>query len=87
MRTYELLRTVSVGQLTIRLWLDANDGPCDQCQQSADEIAMCAATLADAEDEPLALAERLANTLNAIVRVEVQDDEGNGGAVCPRVQR
>ena len=48
---------------------------------------MCAATLADAEDEPLALAERLANTLNAINRVEVHDGEGNGGAVCPRVQR
>ena len=56
MRVYELMRRVSVGPLTIRMWIDAEDGPCECCEETADELALCAATLADEEDEPLMLA-------------------------------
>jgi hypothetical protein len=49
----------------------------------ADELALCAATLADEEDDPLVLAEKLANTLNNLNAVEVTDSNGNGGLVYP----
>lgn len=81
MRAYELMRKVSVGPLTIRLWIDADEGLCECCEELADELALCAATLADEEDEPLVLAEKLANTLNGLNAVEVLDDNGNGGVV------
>lgn len=83
MRVYELMRKVSVGPLTIRLWIDADDGLCEQCEERADEIALCASTLADEEDPPMLLAEKLANTLQGLNAVEVLDDEGNGGLVYP----
>ena len=83
MRVYELMRKVLVGPLTIRLWIDADDGLCEQCEERADEIALCASTLADEEDPPMLLAEKLANTLQGLNAVEVLDDEGNGGLVYP----
>ena len=83
MRVYELMRKVSVGPLTIRLWIDADDGLCEQCEERADEIALCASTLADEEAPPMLLAEKLANTLQGLNAVEVLDDEGNGGLVYP----
>ncbi len=83
MRVYELMRRVSVGPLTIRLWIDADDGLCEQCEELADELALCAATLADEEDEPMVLAEKLANTLRNLNAVEVLDGNGNGGLVYP----
>ncbi len=83
MRVYELMRKVTVGPLTIRLWIDADDGPCELCAENADELAMCASTLADEEDEPLVLAEKIANTLRGINAVEVLDESGNGGLVYP----
>lgn len=52
------------------------------CEENADEVAMCASTLADEEDEPLVLAEKIANTLR-IKAVEVVDEAGNGGIVRP----
>jgi hypothetical protein len=82
-RVYELMRRVSVGPLTIRLWIDADDGLCEQCEELADELALCAATLADEEDEPMVLAEKLANTLRNLNAVEVLDGNGNGGLVYP----
>ncbi len=83
MRVYELMRRVSVGPLTIRLWIDADDGLCEQCEEHADEVALCAATLADEEDDPMVLAEKLANTLRGLNAVEVLDSNGNGGLVYP----
>ena len=81
MRVYEIMRKVSVGPLTIRLWIDAD--PCDECEERADEIALCAATLADEEDQPMMLANKLANTLLSLNAVAVIDDKGNGGLVYP----
>ena len=82
MRVYELMRKVTVGPLTIRLWIDADEGLCEMCEENADELAMCASTLADEDHEPLALAEKIANTLR-IKAVEVVDEAGNGGLVRP----
>jgi hypothetical protein len=83
MRIYEMMRRVVVGRLTIRLWIAADDGPCEYCEETADEIAMCASALADDEDAPLLLAEKLANTLRGLNAVEVLDESGNGGLVYP----
>lgn len=83
MRSYELMRKVTAGPLTIRLWIDADDAPCEHCEEHADEIALCASTLADEDDDPMALAEKLANTLNGLSAVEVVDEAGNGGLVRP----
>lgn len=83
MRVYELMRRVSVGPLTIRLWIDGDDGPCEFCEETADELALCASTLADSEDDPMVLAEKLANTLRGLNAVEVVDESGNGGLVYP----
>jgi hypothetical protein len=44
---------------------------------------MCASTIADEEDDPMLLAEKLANTLQGLNAVEVLDDSGNGGLVYP----
>jgi hypothetical protein len=49
----------------------------------ADELALCASTLATEEDEPIVLAEKLANVLNNITAVEVTDEHGNGAKVRP----
>jgi hypothetical protein len=83
MRVYELMRRVVVGPLTIRLWINADDEPCEYCEETADELAMCASTIADEEDDPMLLAEKLANTLQGLNAVEVLDDSGNGGLVYP----
>lgn len=83
MRCYELMRKVTAGPLTIRLWISADEGLCEQCEERADEIALCASTLADEDDEPMVLAEKLANTLQGLNAVEVLDDTGNGGLVYP----
>lgn len=77
------MRKVLVGPLTIRLWIDADDGLCEECEERADELALCAATLADEDDAPMVLAEKLANTLNGLSAVEVLDESGNGGVVYP----
>ena len=83
MRCYELMRKVMAGPLTIRLWVNADDAPCEHCEEHADELALCAATLADEDDPPMLLAEKLANTLNGLSAVEVLDQHGNGGLVYP----
>lgn len=83
MRAYELMRKVAVGPLTIRLWIDSDDGLCEECEERADELALCASTLADEDDVPLLLAEKLANTLLGLNAVEVLDADGNGGLVYP----
>ena len=83
MRVYELTRSVVVGPLRIRLWIDGDGGPCEQCDELADELALCASTLATEEDEPIVLAEKLANVLNNITAVEVTDEHGNGAKVRP----
>lgn len=83
MRVYELMRRIAVGPLTIRLWINADDGLCEHCEEMADELALCASTLADEEDDPMMLAEKLANTLNNLNAVEVTDGDGSGGLVYP----
>ena len=83
MRVYELMRRVIAGPLTIRLWIDADDGLCEHTEESADELALCAVTLADEDDPPMVLAEKLANTLRGLNAVEVLDEHGNGGLVYP----
>jgi hypothetical protein len=83
MRVYELTRSVVVGPLRIRLWIDGDGGPCEHCDELADELALCASTLADEEDDPLVLAEKLANVLNNLTAVEVVDIDGNGAKVTP----
>ena len=82
MRVYELMRKVTAGPLTIRLWIDA-EGLCEECEERADELALCASTLADEDDAPMMLAEKLANTLNGLNAVEVLDESGSGGLVYP----
>jgi hypothetical protein len=77
------MRKVAVGPLTIRLWIDSDDGLCEECEERADELALCASTLADEDDVPLLLAEKLANTLLGLNAVEVLDADGNGGLVYP----
>lgn len=81
MRSCELMRKVTAGPLTIRLWIAADEGLCEECEERADELALCASTLADEDDDPVVLAEKLATTLNGLVRVEVSDESGNGGVV------
>ena len=81
MRSYKLMRRVAVGPLSIRLWIDGDDGPCEHCEEMADELALCASTLADEDDDPIVLAEKLANTLNNLIAVEVTDEQGNGAKV------
>lgn len=81
MSAYELMRKVTAGPLTIRLWIDAADGPCESCEERADELALCASTLADEDDSPIELAEKLSCILRGINRVEVEDEAGNGGLV------
>ena len=83
MRVYELTRSVIVGPLRIRLWIDGDGGPCEFCEELADELALCASTVATDEDDPLTLAEKLANVLNNITAVEVTDEQGNGAKVRP----
>jgi len=83
MRVYELMRKVSAGPLTIRLWIEADDAMCEHLEENADELALCAATLADEDDPPMLLAEKLANTLRGLSAVEVLDEHGNGGLVYP----
>jgi hypothetical protein len=80
-RVYELMRRVVVGPLTIRLWIDAEGDSCEHCEERADEIAMCVSTLADEEDPPMLLAEKLASMLLGINAVEVIDESGNGGLI------
>lgn len=80
MRAYELMRKVTAGPLTIRLWVDA-DGPCEECEERADELALCASTLADEDDDPMVLAFKLADRLGGLSAVEVVNEDGNGGIV------
>ena len=82
MRVYELMRRVEVGPLTIRMWIEA-DGVCPECEERADELALCARTLADEDDHPSLLAEKLADTLQGLNAVEVLDESGDGGLVYP----
>lgn len=80
MLAYELTRKILVGSLTIQLWIDADELACEECEERADELALCASTLADEDDAPLVLANKLITLLNGINAVEVADENGNGAA-------
>jgi hypothetical protein len=53
---------------------------CQYCEEAADDLAMCAAAMADEEELPTTLVERLSNALN-VRAVEVVDDQGNGSLI------
>jgi hypothetical protein len=78
MNAYELMRKVTVGPLTVRLWVAADAGLCEECEERADEVALCAAALADEDDIPIVLADKLKNILRGLAAVEVCDESGNG---------
>lgn len=78
MLVYELTRKILVGSMTIQLWLDADELACEECEERADELALCASTLADEDDLPLILANKLITLLNGINAVEITDENGNG---------
>ena len=84
MRVCELMRKITVGSLSIRLWIAADE---DQLYEEgeilADELAMLAATMADDEMLPLILAAKLADTLRGLNAVEVLDEHGDGALVYP----
>lgn len=79
MNCCEMIRRVVEGTLTIRLWVA---GQCDEgmeeCEERADELALCASTLADADDHPAALACKLILRLRGVTAVEVIDEHGDG---------
>lgn len=81
MRSYELIRRVSHGPLTILLRIAANAGPCEICQEAADEKALIVSTLADEDDDPMVLADKIARHIKGIQSVEVTDSEGSGACV------
>ncbi len=83
MRTCKLMRTVQAGTLTIRLWIDAEAADCGESEERADELALCAATLADEDDDPVMLADKLATLLQGLSAVVVTDEAGNGGVIYP----
>lgn len=79
MNVCEIMRRVSVGGITIRLWIRTSENlPCGECEERADEIALCASTLADDDDNTTDLAYRLARTLTGLGAIEVVDTDGNG---------
>jgi hypothetical protein len=82
-RVYELMRKVSVGPLTIRLWIEADCSCCEQSIEHADRISSAVADMADEEDDPMILAEKIADTFIGINAVEVLDEDDNGGLVYP----
>lgn len=83
MRCCELMRRVSAGPLTIRLWVVSQEEFHEDAEDAADELAMCAATLADEDDEAVFLAYKLSSRLAGIAAVEVLDEHGNGCIVRP----
>lgn len=88
MRVYELMRKVHTELVTIRLWIDASNECCEHSVEHAERIAEGVRLLAESEhdddDDPMLLAEAIANTFIGINAVEVLDNEtGNGGLVYP----
>ena len=81
MRVCELIRTVAVGDMSIRLSIEADGFPCDQCQEHADEVALLVSTLADEDDDPMILAEKIDTMFATVSQVTVIDGQGNGGTV------
>lgn len=87
MRAYELTRKLVAGQLSIRLWIDAESGPCEHCEERADEIALCVSALVDEDDLPTILAEKIFDIFTGINAVEITDGEGNGAVVRSELSR
>ena len=70
-------RTVEVGPLTVRvqMWAD------DCCEHEADDVASLIYAMADEDEAPTTLAEKIANRLKGLRSVEVIDEEGDGALV------
>lgn len=81
MNVYLLTRKVTAGPLTVKLWISADDGLCEECEERADEVALCAAAIADEDDNPVVLADKLMNILRGVSAVEVTDETGDGSLV------
>lgn len=78
MSACEMIRKVAAGPLSIRLWVAAEDDTPCECDERADELALCAATIADGDDNPTMLACKLISLLRGVSAVEVLDEHGNG---------
>jgi hypothetical protein len=81
MPVYEVERRVIAGGLTINLRIDADEGPCEHCQQHADEVALLVSTLADEDDDAVVLAHKIIGMFATLASVSVSDDQGNGCTV------
>jgi len=78
----EIERRVLAGPLTIKLRIDADFGPCEHCQEHADEVAMLVATLADDDDDAVVLAHKIAGMFSTLASVSVSNEHsGNGCTV------
>lgn len=75
----EIERRVLAGSLTINLRIDADVGPCEHCQQHADELAMLVSTLADEDDDAVVLAHKVAGMFSTLVSVSVSDGQTGDG--------
>jgi hypothetical protein len=80
MPVYEVERRVIAGGLTINLRIDADEGPCEHCQQHADEVALLV-SLADEDDDAVVLAHKIVGMFATLASVSVSDDQGNGCTV------
>jgi hypothetical protein len=74
MHTCELIRTVTSGQLTIQLAIEASSGPCSSCLDAADYATRCALILIQDDDSPQEIAERIMETLSTVNSVKVTDE-------------
>jgi hypothetical protein len=81
MPVYEIERRVVAGDLIINLRVDADEGPCDHCQEHADEVAMLVSTLASEGDDAVALAHKIIGMFSTLTSVSVSDEQGNGCTV------
>ena len=77
----EIERRVLAGSLTINLRIDADEGPCEHCQQHADEGALLVSTLAVEDDDAVVLAHKILGMFATLSSVSVSDDQGNGCTV------
>lgn len=77
----EMERRVVTGSLTINLRIDADEGPCEHCQEHADEVALLVSTLADEDDDTVVLAHKILGMFATVASVSVSDEQGNGCTV------
>jgi hypothetical protein len=77
----EMERRVVAGSLTISVTIEADQAPCEHCEEHADEVALLVSTLADEDDSPAVLAHKIAGMFLTVSRVNVVDENGSGCTV------